>query len=150
MMKKSFLILLLLATFACKKKSDDSTTATLSGKWSTGGYDIILYNSSGEVVRHSVADAIKSYWNFTDTEIQFSNVANSQTSSSTYRVKQSSKGRQLIIDNPSMTGNTTWRIETETANQMQISAEITDAASLRYGNNQVAAVGKKFIYLSKE
>ncbi|MDQ0640947.1 hypothetical protein QF042_004512 [Pedobacter sp. W3I1] len=64
-----FLLFIIVNISGCKKDTDNTTNETLSGKWSTGGYDLELYNSSGIKVSHIIADAVKSQWTFDDKQL---------------------------------------------------------------------------------
>ena len=150
-MRNTFLAFVMICCFfSCKKDNNAITAEILKGKWSTGGYDIILYNSSGEVVSHSVADAIKTYWTFDRSQIKLSNDVNADVRTSNYKVLNTVGTRALIIENSAIATFNNWIVDEQSSNTMVISAQIADKAQLTYGKNQVAAKGVKTIYLSRE
>lgn len=149
-MKYTILFLLFISSLvACKKGGDSAGKEIINGKWSTGGYDIILYDASGAVVRHSVADAIKTYWAFDNLQIKISNGINADVQTSNYKVMNMLEAKTLFIENKDIASFQNWTIAEQTGNYMIISAIITDKTQLTYGQNQVAAKGVKTIYLSK-
>jgi len=149
-MRNSFLFLFIICSFfACKKNEGTVSIETLSGKWTTGGYDFIMYNASGAVVSHMVADAIKTYWTFDQTHLRLSNDINLDVKTSGYKVINRSGVRTLDIANAEVATYTSWTIDEESSNRLLISSQITDKKQLNYGQNQTAARGVKIIYLSK-
>ncbi|WP_231425173.1 hypothetical protein [Pedobacter sp. Leaf250] len=149
-MKYTILFLVFISSLmACRKGEDSEGNEIINGKWSTGGYDIILYDASGAVVRHTVADAIKSYWAFDNLQIKFSNDINADVQTSDYKVMNMLGAKTLFIENKDITSFQNWTIAEQTSNYMIISAIIKDKTQLTYGQNQVAAKGLKTIYLSK-
>ncbi|KQN38934.1 hypothetical protein ASE92_05835 [Pedobacter sp. Leaf41] len=150
-MRSTFLaFVMVFCIFSCKKDNNATTTETLKGKWSTGGYDIILYNSSGEVVSHSVVDAIKTYWTFDQSQIKLSNDINADVKTSNYKVLNTVGTRTLMVENAAIATFNNWIVDELSSNAMVISAQINDKSQLTYGKNQVAAKGVKAIYLSRE
>ncbi|MFW0718455.1 hypothetical protein [Pedobacter sp. N23S346] len=151
-MKKSlFLLLMFSFLFACKKKTDDTTvTTSLSGKWSTGGYELVLYDAAGQIVSHGIADAIKTYWTFDQSQIKLSYDLKSNVVASGYKVVKTLNNRQLLIENTNIAVQTEWKIESQTDQSMSISSVITDQASLNYGQNKKASRGMKTIYFVLE
>ena len=145
-----FLLLILINISACKKDTDHTTNETLNGKWSTGGYDLELYNSSGIKVSHIVADAVKSYWTFNDKQVKFSTDVHTSVKFSDYILRRNTDNRILTFSNPNFAAQTTWNIVAQTDQYIRISAEVTDKQSLIYGTNQIAARGVMNIYLTKE
>ncbi|MGQ7854607.1 hypothetical protein ACUN24_10200 [Pedobacter sp. WC2501] len=145
-----FLLFILINISACKKDTDNTTSETLSGKWSTGGYDLELYNSSGIKVSHIIADAVKSYWTFDDKQVKVSTDINTSVKFSDYSLRRNTDNRILTFSNPNFAVQTTWSIVAQTDQYMRISSEVTDKQSLIYGTNQTAARGIMNIYLTKE
>lgn len=145
-----FLLFIVINISGCKKDTDHTTSETLSGKWSTGGYDLELYNSSGIKVSHIIADAVKSYWIFDDKQVKVSTDINISVKFSDYILRRNADNRILTFSNPNFAVQTTWSIVAQTDQYMRISSEITDKQSLIYGTNQTAARGVMNIYLTKE
>ncbi|QDW23561.1 hypothetical protein FFJ24_001445 [Pedobacter sp. KBS0701] len=145
-----FLLFILINVSACKKDTDNTTSESLSGKWSTGGYDLELYNSSGIKVSHIIADAVKSYWTFDDKQVKVSTDINTSVKFSDYILRRNADNRILTFSNPNFAVQTTWSIVAQTDQYMRISSEVTDKQSLIYGTNQTAARGVMNIYLTKE
>lgn len=150
-MKRILLLLCIIINISgCKKDTDNGTNETLNGKWSTGGYDLELYNSSGVKVSHSVADAIKSYWTFDNKQVKFSTDVNTSVKFSDYILSRNADTRILTFSNPNFAPQTTWSIVAQTDQYMRISAEVNDKQWLIYGTNQTAARAVMSIYLTKE
>lgn len=149
-MRKIFLLLLLLITFIGCKKNSESSNQVLSGKWSTGGYEIILYNSSNAVVSHSIADAIKTYWNFNGNTLTITNDINKDKTTSDYTLTQTLDKRKLYTSKIKIAGQNEWEIESEKPTSMIITAELKNKSHLIYGQNQFASSGKVYVYFSKE
>ncbi|MBE5318164.1 hypothetical protein IM793_03260 [Pedobacter sp. MR2016-19] len=145
-----FLLLILINISACKKDTDHITSETLSGKWSTGGYDLELYNASGIKVSHIIADALKSYWTFDDKQVKVSTEINTSVKFSDYILRRNADNRILTFSNPNFAAQNTWSIVAQTDQYLRISSEVTDKQSLIYGTNQTAARGVMNIYLTKE
>lgn len=150
-MKRILLLLCIIINISgCKKDTDNTTKETLNGKWSTGGYDLELYNSSGVKVSHIVADAVKSYWTFDDKQVKVSTDVNTSVKLTDYILRRNADNRILTFSNPNFAAQATWSIVAQTDQYMRISAEVTDKQSLIYGTNQIAARGVMNIYLTKE
>jgi len=145
-----FLLCVIINISGCKKDTDNTTNETLNGKWSTGGYNLELYNSSGVKVSHIVADAIKSYWTFDDKQVKVSTDVNTSVKFSDYILRRNVDNRILTFSNPNFAPQTTWSIVAQTDQYMRISAEVTDKQWLIYGTNQTAARAVMTIYLTKE
>ena len=150
-MKKILLLSFIMTIFlSCKKYSNQVSTETLNGKWSTGGYDFILYDGSGKVVSHGVADAIKTYWTFDNKKISLTNDFNTNVISSEYTITNTSGQKKLLISNSELAVQKEWKIDISANQNLQISAEITERNLLKYGDNLYAVKGKKIIYFVKE
>lgn len=150
-MKRILLLLCIIINISgCKKDTDTATNETLNGKWSTGGYDLELYNSSGIKVSHIVADAVKSYWTFDDKQVKVSTDINTSVKFSDYILRRNADNRILTFSNPNFAAQTTWSIVAQTDQYMRINTEVTDKQWLIYGTNQTAARAVMTIYLTKE
>jgi len=151
MKRIAFLLFVVISISGCKKDADNSTSETLSGKWTTGGYDLQLYNSSGVEVSHLIADAIKTYWTFDNKQVKISTDINMNVIVSDYTLKRNADTRILSFSNPDVAvKQADWRIEEQTDKHMRITSRITDKNLLAYGDNKTAAYGILSIYLSKE
>ncbi|WP_090883422.1 hypothetical protein [Pedobacter rhizosphaerae] len=149
-MKKTLMILFTVcALLSCKKKNNDITKETLSGKWSTAGYTITLYNSSNVVVSQIVADAIKTYWTFDDTKVTLTTDNYIAARSAEYTVTKAQNTRFLHISSSEIAMYSDWEIVEQTDNILVLSADVTDRSALNYGNGQVAARGKITIRLNR-
>lgn len=149
-MRKTFLLLFLTVAFIGCKKRTESAEQVLIGKWSTGGYEIILYNSSNAVVSHIIADAIKTYWTFNGNMLTISNDINTDKTISDYTLMQTLDKRKLYTSNIKVAGQNNWEVESEKPASMTITAELKNKSDLTYGQNQVASKGKVYVYFSKE
>ncbi|WP_421941288.1 hypothetical protein [Pedobacter sp.] len=149
-MKNTLIILFTVcALLSCKKKNDDITKETLSGKWTTSGYTITLYNSSNTIVSQVVTDAIKTYWTFSDTQISLSTDNYVMPRSADYTLTNTLNTRRLHISTTEIAMYTDWEITEQTDNLIVLSTDVTDKNMLNYGNGQVAARGKIIIRLTK-
>lgn len=144
--------MLIIALFiSCKKdKINESASASVTGKWSTGGYELVLYDAAGQIVSHGIADAIRTYWTFDQSQIKVSYDLRADVITSGYKVVNKMDGVFLLIDNTNVAAQTEWKIESQTDQYMSISSIITDQAFLNYGPNKKASRGVKTIYLVLE
>ena len=151
-MMKKFLpfLLVLLLLFSCKKDKSADSISSLNGKWATGGYDFELYDASGMVVSHSVADAIETYWTFEKSQLTLSYVLKPDVITSGYKVLNNATEKRLLIDNSNIAGQTQWKIEAQTDQLIKISTAITDPALLHSSAFRTAVRGVKTIYLIRE